>query len=275
MVLGVNTDELDARRDLALDACERLGLTAIELRTLDGRSCVDLPDEVLDRAIDYARIRGFEVLALATPVLKCVLPATHAQVGVLHGARARATLARSWRELQRAARTAERNRVPFVRIFSGWRVADPRAIEDRVVSVVAQALERAAPYDVELLLENEHDCNVATAAEVADVLAALPGLRVLWDPANHIRAGGAPAEVGLRVAADRIAHVHVKDVDASGRWVPLGSGRVPYRAVVDGLLDAGYAGALSLETHCAIDGSTERATASALDRLRERMAVHA
>jgi sugar phosphate isomerase/epimerase len=63
--------------------------------------------------------------------------------------------------------------------------------------------------------------------------------------------------------------VHLKDVDPDGRWVPLGAGRVPWDAVVGRLQEAGYAGAWSLETHCEVDGSVEKASRVAIEHLRK------
>lgn len=268
MLLSLITDELDDDLGVALDGCDRLGLGAVELRTLGGRSWLDLDEEDVADSLRTARGRGFAVVALATPVLKCDLPGAPAPAGALHGARATATLEDSWAQLDRALPFAARHRVPFLRIFSGWRVADPANVFELVVAAVAEAQGRAEPFPVEVLLENEHDCNVATARETEALLKQIPGLRVLWDPANHVRAGGDPTEAALDGSAGRIAHVHLKDVDARGTWVPLGTGRVPYADVVRRIMAAGFTGAFSLETHCEIDGSVERASQVALERLR-------
>lgn len=273
--LAIISDELDDDLGRALDGCERLGLPAVELRKVAGRSFLDLSDEDAAAAVGAIRERGLAIAALATPVLKCSLPGAPGRAGALHGARAEATLDDQWPLLDRALALAARHGIPFVRIFSGWRVEDPRRVFDDVAAIVREALRRAERSGVELLLENEHDCNVATAAETRALLDAVPGLRVIWDPGNHVRAGGAPAQAGLPGAEARIAHVHVKDVDAEGRWVPLGTGRVPVAAFVQGLLAAGYDGVFSLETHCRVDGSVERASEVALAVLRDTCAVPA
>jgi sugar phosphate isomerase/epimerase len=269
MFLTIISDELDPALDAALDGCERLGLHGVELRTLDGRGWAELTDDEVDGAIARARGRGLETVALATPVLKCSLPGAPAPAGALHGSRADATLEDSWALLDRVLPLAARNDVPFVRLFSGWRVADPAVVLDQVAELMVEAQRRAEGFPVEVLLENEHDCNVATADETSVLLERTPGLRVIWDPANHVRAGGDPAASALDGAVERIAHLHLKDVDAGGRWVPLGTGRVPYGDVVPRLLSAGYGGAFSLETHCQVDGSAERASRTALEHLAQ------
>jgi L-ribulose-5-phosphate 3-epimerase len=274
MRLSIILDELGDDVNKALDACERLGMDGVELRTLDGTNVVRASDSEFDRAVEAVHERGLTVTALASPVLKCSLPGLPAPAGALHGARASATLDDSWRDLDRALVLAERHRVPFVRIFSGWRVQDPSKVGEQVAEVVAEALRRAEG-PVEVLLENEHDCNVGTARETSALLDLVPDLRVIWDPGNHVRAGGDPAESALDDDLDRIAHLHLKDADEDGRWVPLGTGLVPFEAVVPRLVRAGYEGSFSLETHCEIDGSVEEASRAALDHLRSVAEVNA
>ena len=267
MRLSIITDELSDDLDVALDACARLGLAEVELRTAAGRSILALTDEEVTAAIHRVRERGFAVSALATPIFKCSLPDAPARAGELRGAAASATIDDSWRLLARALEIGTEFDIPVIRAFSFWRVAEPAGVFEQVVDALREALVLARGSGVQLALENEHDCNIATAAETAKVLERLPELRVIWDPANHVRGGGQPEEAALRGLEDRIAHVHLKDVDPTGTWVCLGDGLVPYRAVFDWLLGFGYDGALSFETHCQTGGSTEAATRRSLRAL--------
>lgn len=266
---AIISDELSDDLGGALDGCERLGIDGVELRKVHGRTWTDLADDEVAGAVDAIRERGMRPVAFATPVLKCALPGAPAPPGALHGASASITLEESLELLDRTAALAARAGVPYVRTFSGWRVHDPSAVLEQVVEAVAEAQRRAADHGVEVLLENEHDCNVATSEETIVILERIPGLRVIWDPGNHVRAGGDPAASALDGAIDRIAHVHVKDVDADGRWVPLGSGLVPWPDVVARLGASGYDGDYSLETHCTVDDSVETASAHALRVLHE------
>jgi sugar phosphate isomerase/epimerase len=267
---AVITDELSDDLGVALAECVRLGIGVVELRSVSGRNVVDFDDRELDEAIRAVRSHELAIAALATPVFKCALPGDEmAAPGALHGARAMAGLDEHWRMLDRAAELAARHGVPYIRVFSFWRVANPEAAFDVVAATLAAALRRIAGRPVELLLENEHDCNVATAAETLAALDAVPGLRVIWDPGNHVRAGGDPRDAAPIGFADRVAHVHLKDVGLEGQWVPLTQGRVPIDSVLAVLEDAGYEGALSLETHSEIDGSMMRATEYSLEALAE------
>lgn len=266
---AVITDELGDDLETALDECVRLGLAAVELRSVDGRNVVDLEDGELDAAMSEAHARGLTVAALATPVFKCSVPGDDAVTrGALHGARA-AGLEEHWQMLDRAAAMAARHSVPYLRVFSFWRIPEPEDVRDVVVATLAAARRRIDELPVELLLENEHDCNVATAAETRAVLDAVPGLRVIWDPGNHVRAGGAAWDAAPTAFADRVAHVHLKDVDLDRTWVPLTMGVIPFDTVLETLAGSGYDGVLSLETHSKIDGSALRATEYSLSALGE------
>src|SRR5437588_12809406 len=51
-----------------------IGMTAAELRMVFGKNIVDLTDAEIDRACEIARARGLEIISIASPLLKCVLP---------------------------------------------------------------------------------------------------------------------------------------------------------------------------------------------------------
>lgn len=89
---------------------------------------------------------------------------------------------------------------------------------------------------------------------------------------GHLLIGGmAPLEL-LDLAADRVAHVHLKDVDTAvaarvsaaqssyleavrcGLYTPLGDGDLAIAAIVTALENAGYCGWYVLEQDCALDG---------------------
>jgi sugar phosphate isomerase/epimerase len=67
---------------------------------------------------------------------------------------------------------------------------------------------------------------------------------------------------------DRVAHVHLKDVSASGSWVRIGDGIVDFAALLRFLQDKGYVGYLSFETHYQRDGSGALATRDCVAALR-------
>jgi inosose dehydratase len=65
---------------------------------------------------------------------------------------------------------------------------------------------------------------------------------------GHLQAaGGDPVEL-VRAYRDRIAYVHIKDLDDSGGFVPLGQGALDVAGVIAALRETGFDGWLTVET---------------------------
>ena len=144
-----------------------------------------------------------------------------------------------------------------IRVFSFWRIEKPAQVFDLVVSDLRRALEKAKKQKITLVLENEHDCNIATAAESVKLLAAVqdPYLGLNWDPGNAYAAGEKPYPDGYNLLPkNRILHMHVKDAKrnpATGKsdWAAMGKGDIDYVGQFKALMRDGYSHAVSLETH--------------------------
>jgi sugar phosphate isomerase/epimerase len=244
--LSVITDEIDPGLARALDVCEELGIDAVELRTLDGTQIVDHADGELAAIRAEIDRRAFTVCAIASPFLKC--DRGQDQHDVLAG----------------ALRAATALGAPIVRAFGYWREPDPVATLPDLGRALHDATASAQARGIALALENEHECNVATAAELLAALNAAdtPQIRAIWDPGNAAMLDSASWHGlgGLETIVDRVAHVHLKDVSPAGEWTRIGDGILDFRAQLACLADAGYDGYLSLETHYTRDGSGELAT---------------
>src|SRR5260370_16885286 len=68
------TDEFSPDLDTALNAMRNIGMTGAELRVIGSKNILDLSDDEIARAREALVARGFEVVSIASPVLKCVLP---------------------------------------------------------------------------------------------------------------------------------------------------------------------------------------------------------
>jgi sugar phosphate isomerase/epimerase len=251
------TDEFCPDIARAAHAMAELGMTGAELRMVDGKNIVDLSDAELDRAIAVVRAEGLEIVSLASPLLKCVLPDSpevdaRFQQDMFA---AKHTFADQPRLAARCFEIAGRTGATIIRVFSFWRTVRPEACFERIVEALRELADQAAQHGVTLGIENEHACNLGTGAETARVLAALdhPNLKVVWDPANAMVAGEEPFPAGYRaVPVERIAHVHAKDCrveDHKPEWLELGTGKVDWSGQIAALAQDGYRGWLSLETH--------------------------
>jgi sugar phosphate isomerase/epimerase len=131
-----------------------------------------------------------------------------------------------------------------------------------------KAAERCRQQGIDLVLENEHECNTATASEAVRILGAVSGLNLNWDPANAVMAGemdAYPAGWSM-LPKERIHHCHMKNVarDGSGRmaWSAVGVGVIDWQGQFAALRRAGYRGAVSLETHWRGGGTAEASSLS-------------
>ena len=243
--------------DTALKGMSDVGMTGAELRVIGGRNMLELSDDEVDEVRAKVEARGMNVVALASPLLKCVLPDSppldtrvqHDVFGSPYNFEDQPRLTR------RAFEIAERVGTRVIRVFSYWRTVEPEACFDGAASALHELAEEAAKRGLVIGLENEHACNAATGAETRQLLSRLdhPALKVVWDPANASILGETPFPDGYaQVPADRIVHVHAKDCRVSGQkptWGALGEMGLDWKGQVAALRRDGYRGWISLETH--------------------------
>jgi sugar phosphate isomerase/epimerase len=251
------TDEFSPDIERAVRSMSEVGMTGAELRMVFGKNIVDLTDEELDRAIAIVRGQGLEIISIASPLLKCVLPDApevdarfqQDMFAAKHHFEDQPRL--TARAFEIAARTGAR----IIRVFSYWRTVRPEECFDRVVAALRGLAEQAAGHGTIIGIENEHACNIGTGEETARVLAACdhPNLKVVWDPANALVAGETPFPRGYhQIPPGRIVHVHAKDcfvTDHKPTFGPLGECAVDWKGQIAALVEDGYKGWISLETH--------------------------
>ncbi|MGH9535129.1 MAG: sugar phosphate isomerase/epimerase family protein [Terriglobales bacterium] len=260
--LGLITDEAspDLARVLA-HFVPRYHLHWVELRDLRfGRRIVyfgerGTPAEV--RQVQrQLRAAGVRLSVLDTGIYKVWLPGTSGPENRADLNPSYDSMAQQLEILKHACGVARELGTRKVRIFTFRRVRHPERVFDRVVEHLHRALEVARREDVELLVENEYDCNMATGGETARLLRAIPDPRLKhnWDPGNCFASGEEPyPRAWNQLDHSRIAHMHLKDAarDRAGhyRWLPVGGGRIDYLGQFRALKAMGYQGTMSLETH--------------------------
>jgi L-ribulose-5-phosphate 3-epimerase len=251
------TDEFSPDIEKSTDSMAEIGMTGAELRMLFGKNIIDLTDAELDRAKEICLGKGLEIISIASPLLKCVLPGApevdarfqQDMFAAKYGFEDQPRLT------ARAFEIAHRTGARIVRVFSYWRSVEPDQCFDGVVTALGGLAEKAAKEDLIIGLENEHACNIATASETARALEAVshPNLQVVWDPANCFVSGEIPYPDGYRkLPLSRIVHVHVKDCYVEGHkpiWGAVGEMGIDWKGQIAALVADGYKGWLSLETH--------------------------
>src|SRR5580693_674646 len=68
------TDEFSPDLETATRSMAEIGMTGAELRMISGKNIIDLSDQEIGSAVKIARADGLEILSIASPLLKCVLP---------------------------------------------------------------------------------------------------------------------------------------------------------------------------------------------------------
>ena len=251
------TDEFSPDIETAVRSMQQIGMTGAEFRMVFGKNIIDLSDEELDRAIAIVRGAGMEIISIASPLLKCVLPdAPEVDSRFQQDMFAAKHMFEDQPRLtQRAFEIAGRTGARIIRVFSYWRTVQPEVCFDRIVAALRNLANQASKHNVIIGLENEHACNIATGSEAGRALDAVdhPNLKLVWDPANAVVAGekGFPDGYG-KVPVSRIQHVHAKDCTMDGHkpnWCRIGDGVVGWRGQIDALVRDGYQGWISLETH--------------------------
>jgi sugar phosphate isomerase/epimerase len=252
------TDEFSpSDLERALAGMADAGMTGAELRVIGGRNAIELADDELDGVRRTIEGRGMQIIALASPLLKCVLPGSppldtrvqHDVFGSPYNYEDQPRLTK------RAFEVAERLGARIVRVFSYWRTVEPDRCYEAARDALHDLAEQAAKRGMVIGVENEHACNAGTGAEAARLIADVdhPALKVVWDPANASILGEIPFPDGYRrLPISRIAHVHAKDCvvkDHKPIWGPIGEMGVDWKGQIAALRTDGYAGWISLETH--------------------------
>ena len=139
----------------------------------------------------------------------------------------------------------------------------PEAIRANLINHWTPIAEYAVQNGLHPVVEDTPDLRMCfcKAAEVKDVMDAVPGLELVYDSGNMILDGEDPIEYAKEFIG-RIGYVHLKDIkimsDGSesrermrdGRptiCVPTGMGIVDIKGVVGALLDMGYKGGMTVE----------------------------
>jgi L-ribulose-5-phosphate 3-epimerase len=254
-------------------ACEvvtqEFGMSWIELRGMWNKNILDLDSKEIAEAQRILAKSELRVTDIASPLFKVDWPGAppskfssksdkfHADFG----------FAQQDEVLRRCIELARQFQTDRVRCFDFWRLEDQAPYRRAINEKLRDAAAVAGKSGIKLVLENEMTCNTVTAAEAAQVLAAIPdpNLFLNWDPGNAAAIGETPYPDGYRLLPKgRIGHCHCKDVirkpGGSYEWASMGSGIIDWVGQFRALREDGYRLATSLETHWHGGGTPEEST---------------
>jgi sugar phosphate isomerase/epimerase len=252
------TDEIGNTAPEAIQFAKQYGLQFVEVRSLreKKKEYAFLSEPELKAEAAAFRNAGLKVSFLNTGLLKFTWPGTEAarQRQETDEARARRRESEAKRfenrteDLRKALNAAHILGVGKIRVFTGMRVEDPRALMPRIADVLGAMAFVAEKEKAQLLVENEGSCNVSTSAELAELMRLLPSkaIGINWDPQNVLAHNEQPYPDGYNLLPKkRIANVQIK-----GKGVmPESDQKLDWKAIMAGMNQDGYRGKFGLETH--------------------------
>jgi inosose dehydratase len=126
---------------------------------------------------------------------------------------------------------------------------DLRIRQRNVLGCIAAVAARAADRGVHCTFHpNSPPGSVFRTADDYDLLCTALPERIGFTPdLGHVVNGGMSALDVVTTYRARIDHIHYKDIDAAGDWVPTGTGVVDFAAITHYLRDTGYDGWIVME----------------------------
>lgn len=257
--IGVISDEISPDFDHACSVISKdFGLQWVELRSMWGKSLHDLSGAQLSDAEKILAKYSLRVTDMGSPLFKVDWPdAPKSSFSPKHDFGANDSFKQQGELLDKYIALAKRFKTDKIRCFDFWRLDDVKPYRAAIDDKLKEAAEICGKNGVLLVIENEFECNTATAPEAARTLAAVPSphFGLNWDPGNAVMRGeldAFPAGWNL-LPKHRILHCHVKNAvkgpDGKIAWSPVDKGFIDWTAQFRDLKHIGYHGAVSLETH--------------------------
>ena len=255
--ISLLTDEIARTPAAAIAFAKQYGIRWVELRGVPGGggTYAFMPEEKLREVAKELKDAGLAVSFLNTPMLKFGLPGSEparrreeaSDVKMARNEREKQQFERRIDDLRKAIRAAHIFGVKGVRVFTFSRVAEPESVFPRVAQVLDEMVAIAEKEGVELLVENEASCNVATCAELKRICELVPrkGFGINWDPVNALNSTEKPFPDGYALLPKKRIH----NVQMKARALVIGPDFMDWGGVFKALTKDGYKGKVGLETH--------------------------
>jgi len=277
--LSVITDEITQDFGHALEIASReFGLGYVELRTLWDKNIINLDEKEIGEVRRLLKKYELQVTDIASPLFKTDWPeaprSKYSPEKPQYGADY--PFAQQGEVLERAIAAAKALGTERVRCFDFWRLEDQKPFRAAMDDKLRESATAAGAKNITLLLENEFACNTATGVEAARTMQAVqsPYFLLNWDPGNAAYRGEIAFPDGFKdIPKERIGHMHCKDVarkaDGSYEWAAMGRGIIDYAGQFKAMLQMGYKGTMSLETHWKGAGTAEESSRQSMAGLKK------
>lgn len=243
MKISFITDEATQSFDAAIAFAQKYDLQGLELRSVENTPIDRISRETLQvwkKKLDDASLC---VPCLSGSFFKCDIPKTAAPV-------------EEFEKLERLCRAADILECSLIRGFTFFAPENGPVPLEYLKPYYDQAADILRFYNKRLLLEADPSVNTSNHAALSRMLNLLndPVFGAIFDPGNDIYdpLHEIPYPDGYEAIRSHIMHIHIKDAIVSNGnifCVKPGEGNVGYPALLHRLLEDGYDGWLSLETH--------------------------
>ncbi len=231
-------DEIDPMLDKQMEVLDKLGMSYIEMRGVDGKGLVYCSMEEVKDIKRRLTDKGIRLSSVGSPIGKIGIGdefAPHMEL------------------LRHTVEIAHEMEVPYIRMFSFYIPGEekPEAYREQVLDRLGQMADYAAAQDIVLLHENEKGIYGDNGARCREIMEALYGehFKAVFDFANFVQCGQDTLEA-YEMLKDYIEYIHVKDaLWKDGSVVPAGYGDGHVKEILQRLWQRGYTGFLSLEPH--------------------------
>lgn len=269
------TDEIGRTTDESIAFAHQYGLTHVEIRNPPGNRKEYFTLSEAEIKADAVRFQkeGLKVSFVNTSLLKFAWPGTEPvrrrpetpEAREKRIAAEQARWDRRMEDLQKVIRCAQIMGCDKVRVFTGSRTADPQSVYNRIAETIGGEMAAVAEKEkVNLLIENEGSQNVATSAELAEIMKRIPSRWVgfNWDPHNAYGKETSYPDGYALLPRKRMLNLQVK-----GKGVmPSSPEKEDWKAIMQALEKDGYKGEIGLETHI-FDGTLIAAAHTSMEEI--------
>jgi sugar phosphate isomerase/epimerase len=268
------TDEIGLSTEESIAFAHHFGLQNVEIRNPAGskKEYFALTEPEIKVDADWFAREGLKVSFVNTSLLKFAWPGSEPPRRTPEQPAARekrlATETARWDrrmdDLPKAIRCAQIMGCDKVRVFTGARVADPKTMYQQIADTLGEMSKTAEREKVYMLIENEGSQNIATSAELADIMKLIPSkwVGMNWDPHNAYGKETSYPDGFNLLPKDRILNIQVK-----GKGVmPASPEKEDWKGIMTSLGRDGYPYKIGLETHL-FDGTLITAAHTSMEEI--------
>ena len=234
-------DEIDPNLKTQMDVLDKLDISHIEIRGVNGKNIVEHSlEEVKDikRQLDE---RGFKISAVGSPLGKIDIDddfEPHMEL---------------FKHTLEIAKILETN---YIRLFSFYIPEGENAkdFRDEVLRRLGEFIKEAEGTGITLLHENEKGIYGDTPERCLDIIETLDSdiFKAIFDPANFVQIDAETYPLAFDLLKSHILYMHIKDARYSDHQVvPAGQGDGKIEEILSALYNRRFEGFLSLEPHLA------------------------